>query len=205
MLYRVISDIVVGLLVTFTLEQPSAVSAPQLTLAVICAALSLPAKIFPEPQTQTISLPTEPTMTSPQHDWLALPCTFLSILLTTVAMRALTSRTDKGLSTVLKATCAFVVILALTTFAARRLVSNGHYDDIEGENEEVEWRKERRETKKLTKEEQKERKKSVKRELMRRFFPKRNEMLGRRKEVVVEVLEEENRGNELVVDTEEAD
>jgi Na+-transporting methylmalonyl-CoA/oxaloacetate decarboxylase gamma subunit len=128
-------------------------------------------------------------MPAPQHDWLALPCTVISILLTTIVMRAFTSTKEKGLSTVIKATFAFIVILALTMYAAKMVVKHD-YEEESGE-EELEERKEGKVTKKLTKKDRKEKEKRVKSELIKRFWPTRKEMLGRRKEVVVEVVEEQ--------------
>jgi predicted PurR-regulated permease PerM len=49
----------------------------------------------------------------PQPLWTALPCTFISILVTIVLTKATTSTKDKGLTTVLKAMCVFLLVLAL--------------------------------------------------------------------------------------------
>ena len=60
----------------------------------------------------------------------------------------------------------------------------------------MEGGKEGKGEKKLTKKERKEKEKRVKSQLIKRFWLMRREMLGRRKEVVVEVVEEVDEGKE---------
>jgi hypothetical protein len=73
---------------------------------------------------------------------------------------------------------------------AAKMVVKHDYEEESGE-EELEERKEGKVTKKLTEKDRKEKEKRVKSELIKRFWPTRKEMLGRRKEVVVEVVEEQ--------------
>jgi hypothetical protein len=50
----------------------------------------------------------------PQPPWTTIPCTFISVLIASTVTKAMMSPKDKGLTTVLKAVCIFLLVLALT-------------------------------------------------------------------------------------------
>jgi hypothetical protein len=50
----------------------------------------------------------------PQPPWITIPCTFISVLIASTVTKAMMSPKDKGLTTVLKAVCIFLLVLALT-------------------------------------------------------------------------------------------
>jgi hypothetical protein len=60
---------------------------------------------------------------------IALPCTFVSLLITGFIIKAMTSPTDKGLFTITKATCAFVLVLVLTTATTKMLLQSNAKDE----------------------------------------------------------------------------
>jgi hypothetical protein len=64
-----------------------------------------------------------------QHADIALPCTFVSLLITGCIIKAITSPTDKGFSTLIKATCAFVLVLVLTTATTKMLLQSNTKDE----------------------------------------------------------------------------
>jgi hypothetical protein len=66
---------------------------------------------------------------------IALPCTFVSLLITGFIIKAMTSPTDKGLSTITKATCAFVLILVLTTATTKMLFDSRNEDEEQDDDD----------------------------------------------------------------------
>jgi hypothetical protein len=67
----------------------------------------------------------------PEPTHIALPVTFISLLLTSFLTTMMTSPTDKGLSSVIKATYVFVLILALTTATAKMLLRSNMKDELQ--------------------------------------------------------------------------
>jgi hypothetical protein len=65
----------------------------------------------------------------------ALPCTFVSLLITGCIIKAMTSPTDKGLSTIIKATCAFLLVLVLTTATTKMLLQSNTKDEEQDDSE----------------------------------------------------------------------
>jgi hypothetical protein len=70
-----------------------------------------------------------------QPTYIALPCTFVSIILTSLVTKAMTSRTEKGLTTVFKATCAFLLILVITSATIEALLPPSKNDDTESSDD----------------------------------------------------------------------
>jgi hypothetical protein len=70
-----------------------------------------------------------------QPPYIALPVTFVSLLLTSFLIATMTSPTDMGLSTVIKATCAFVITLVLTTATAKMLLRSNMTDDMQDDDD----------------------------------------------------------------------
>jgi hypothetical protein len=162
-----------------------------------------------------------------QPTYIALPCIFVSVILTSLVAKAMTPRTDKGLITVLKATCAFLLILVITIAATKALLppskndETGSSDDSDAERSETsttppashnkiaegrddvqaastdltprEIRAERRKLQKQKIYERTDRKpeeKRVRGTLREQLKRRNNELLGTRKETVVEVVGE---------------
>jgi hypothetical protein len=67
----------------------------------------------------------------PEPTHIALPVTFISLLLTSFLTTMMASPTDKGLSSVIKATYVFVLILALTTATAKMLLRSNMKDELQ--------------------------------------------------------------------------
>jgi hypothetical protein len=67
----------------------------------------------------------------PELTHIALPVTFISLLLTSFLTTMMASPTDKGLSSVIKATYVFVLILALTTATAKMLLRSNMKDELQ--------------------------------------------------------------------------
>jgi hypothetical protein len=155
---------------------------------------------------------------------IALPCTFVSLLITGFIIKAMTSPTDKGLSTITKATCAFVLVLVLTTVTTKMLLDSRNedeeHDDSEIDSDSARSKpftpppdvnnpparrndvssptdplNERAQRRKLQKQkiyeradrEEEQRLRGILKEQVKR---RNNELLGKRKEAAVEVLEE---------------
>jgi hypothetical protein len=155
---------------------------------------------------------------------IALPCTFVSLLITGFIVKAMTSSTDKGLSTITKATCAFVLVLLFTTVTTKMLLQSNtkdeEQDDSEIDSDNVRRKpftpppdannpparrydvssptgplSERAQRRKLQKQkiyeragrEEEQRLRGMLKEQVKR---RNNELLGKRKEAAVEVLEE---------------
>jgi hypothetical protein len=154
----------------------------------------------------------------------ALPVTFVSLLITGCIIKAMTSPTDKGLSTIIKATCAFVLVLVLTIATTKMLLQSNtkeeEQDDSEIDSDSARSKSftpqpgvakpparrddvssptsplsERAQRRKLQKQriyeradkEEEQRLRGVLKEQVKR---RNNELLGKRKEAAVEVLEE---------------
>jgi hypothetical protein len=149
---------------------------------------------------------------------------FISPLLTSFLTATMTSPTDKGISTVTKATCAFVLILALTTATAKMLLQSNITGEMQDEDDSNESDGAQRELfttppimkqtpvqrddlsspepalsekakrRKLQKQKiyeraDREEEKRLRRILKEKVKQRNNELLGKRKEVSVEVLE----------------
>lgn len=95
----------------------------------------------------------------------ALPLTVVSLIITTFIVRFMPS------ATFTKIFCVFVIVLALSAAAATYLTTS-------------------QEERKETKEERKRRKKRMQKELMKKFFPKKVESMGRRRAPKVEIAED---------------
>jgi hypothetical protein len=67
----------------------------------------------------------------PELTHIALPVTFISLLLTSFLTTMMASPTDKGLSSVTKATYVFVLILTLTTATAKMLLRSNMKDELQ--------------------------------------------------------------------------
>jgi hypothetical protein len=157
---------------------------------------------------------------------IALPCTFVSLLITGFIIKAMTSPTDKGLSTITKATCAFVLILVLTTATTKMLLDSRNEDEEQDDDDDDDSDSarskpftpppnankrparrddvssptgplsERAQRRKLQKQkiyeradkEEEQRLRGILKEQVKR---RNNELLGKKKEAAVEVLEEE--------------
>jgi type IV secretory pathway VirB10-like protein len=156
---------------------------------------------------------------------IALPCTFVSLLITGFIIKAMTSPTDKGLSTITKATCAFVLVLLFTTVTTKMLLQSNtkeeEQDDSKIDSDNTRSKpstpppdanksppvrpenisspaaplSERAQRRKLQKQkiyeradrEEEQRLRGILKEQVKR---RNNELLGKRKEAAVKVLEE---------------
>jgi hypothetical protein len=164
----------------------------------------------------------------PSHPpYIALPVTFVSLLLTSFLTATITSPIDMGLSTVIKATCAFFVILVLTTATAKMLLRSNMTDDMQDDDDNSDESdaaqrqsfttpptmkqtpvqrddvsssepalSEKTRRRKLQKQKKYERAdrgegKRLRGMLKEQVKQRNNELLGKRKEAVVEVMEEE--------------
>jgi hypothetical protein len=163
----------------------------------------------------------------PEPTHIALPVTFISLLLTSFLTTMMASPTDKGLSSVTKATYVFVLILTLTTATAKMLLRSNMKDELQdadddsGESDDSQYEpftvlpivvqmpvqrddvsllepalSERAKRRKLQKQmiferADREEEKRLRGMLKEQVKQRNNELLGKRKEAVVEVLEEE--------------
>jgi hypothetical protein len=155
---------------------------------------------------------------------IALPCTFVSLLITGFIIKVMTSPTDKGFSTLIKATCTFILVLVLTTVTTKMLLQSNtkdeEQDDSEIDSDNVRRKpftpppdannpptrrydvssptgppSERAQRRKLQKQKIYERADRGEEQRLRGMLKEQvkrrnNELLGKRKEAAVEVLEE---------------
>jgi hypothetical protein len=164
-----------------------------------------------------------PTQLPFQSTYIALPCTFISLIITSFVAKAMTSPTEKGLTTVIKATCAFVIVLVATTAATKALLRPSADDETESSDDsdterpnsshtppnnhgnmaescdisadltprETKAKRRRLQKQKIyERTERKEEEKRVRGTLMEQLKRRNNELLGTRKEAVVEVVGE---------------
>jgi hypothetical protein len=168
------------------------------------------------------------TQAETQPTYIALPCTFVSLLITSFVTKAMTSPTEKGLTTFSKATCIFFFVLVFTTATTKILLGadkKSEEEDNEHSNFEhpkpsvapsashkniAEWcddvrvassafahgetRADRRRPQRqriYSRTEFKAEEKRVRNILREQLKRRNNELLGKRKDTVVEVMDEE--------------